>query len=314
MSTVPVVFLGTPAFAQFHLQKLIDDEHFHVVGVVSQPDRPAGRKMKLQASAVKQCALDHDIPVITPEKMDDVAIAQIMQWRPEAAVVVAYGQILRNNFLNAFPNKVVNVHGSLLPRWRGAAPIQRAIMEGDKTTGVCLQVMVRKLDAGPVLGSRSISITDQTTALNLHDEMMELGADLLHIEFMDYLRGNLSPVPQDEALVTYAHKIEKSEGKIDWAQSAEVIFNRLRGLLMGPGSFTTQADGKKLKVHAVKPVDVESDRTAGEVVRLTDDELVIQTGQGGLQILEVQPESKSKMSIEDYLRGYRLQAEKGFRS
>src|SRR5690606_19485641 len=144
-------------------------------------------------------------------------------WRAEAAVVVAYGQIVPQAFLDLFPNKVVNVHGSILPRWRGAAPIQRAVEAGDKMTGVSLQVMVKKLDAGDVIGSYPLTVEPEWDAFDLHNAMLPLGARLLEVEFMDYLRGNLTPVKQDESLVTYAHKIEKSESLIDWRKSAAEI-------------------------------------------------------------------------------------------
>lgn len=197
MSRVRILFLGTPEFAVSSLQRLIDDAHFEVVGVVSQPDRPAGRKMQLKPSPVKELALKAGLAVFTPETVNTEEFrAQILELKPESAVVVAFGQILGQKFLDLFPKACVNVHGSLLPLWRGAAPIQRAVMAGDSTSGVSLQIVVRKLDAGPVLGERRLILDDSVNAAQLYDALKVLGADLLHVEYMDYLRGNLIPLPQ----------------------------------------------------------------------------------------------------------------------
>ena len=160
-----------------------------MVGVITQPDRPSGRNLKPTPSAVKELALEKNIPVLQPEKVNDFDVLEtIKNWKAEAAVVVAFGQILPQKFLDLFPNKVVNVHGSLLPRWRGAAPIQRAIMAGDKETGVSLQVMVKKLDAGDVIGEYKLSISEKINAVELHELLWPLGVQLLNVELMDYLR------------------------------------------------------------------------------------------------------------------------------
>src|SRR5690606_12427434 len=204
---IRTVFLGTPDFARAQLEYLAQDPHYEIVGVVTQPDRPAGRHMHLQPSPVKKFALEKGFKVLTPEKMTPEVIAEVASWRAELAVVVAFGQILPQAFLDLFPKKAVNIHASLLPRWRGAAPIQRAIMAGDKETGVALQVIVKKLDAGDVIGTYRLPITDETDALKLLTDMVPLGQKLLHVDLMDYLRGNISPQPQDDGAVTYAHKI-----------------------------------------------------------------------------------------------------------
>lgn len=304
MSVVRVVFLGTPEFARHHLQGLLKDEHFHVVGVATQPDRPSGRNMRLTPSPVKQLALEQNIPVITPEKVNDLGVLeQFEKWGAEAAVVVAFGQILPQAFLDLYPQRVVNVHASLLPRWRGAAPIQRAIMAGDTETGVALQVMVKKLDAGDVLGVRKVAITDDMDAVTMHDELKVQGADLLAVEFMDYLRGNLMPVAQDESKVTYAHKIEKSEGQVDWQKSARQLFNEMRGLALGPGVHTYR-QGKKLKILKAHPVARPSAATPGQVVEANKDSFTVACGSEALQVFEVQPESKARQLVSEYLKGY----------
>ena len=307
MSRVRAIFLGTPEIARFCLESMIRDEHFEVVGVVTQPDRPAGRKLQLQPSPVKALVQGSPIPVLTPENVNAPDVLEaIAEWKAEVAVVVAFGQIVSQKFLNLFPQKVVNVHASLLPRWRGAAPIQRALMEGDAETGVCLQVMVKKLDAGPILGSRKISVSEDLDAIGLYQSMEKLGSELISVELMDYLRGNLTPQPQNEAAVTYAKKIEKSEGLIDWSKPAFEIHNKVRGLVMGPNAYTRRA-GVGLKIWRTKVVGHSHSLRPGQVVEVSENHLRIACGQGSLDLLEVQPESRAKMPIQAYLRGYPVQ-------
>lgn len=306
MSIFRVVFLGTPEFSCESLQQLINDEHYQVVGVVAQPDRKSGRNMQLRPSPVKELALKHYIPVLTPDNINqDHILNQIKEWDAEVAVVVAFGQILSQKFLDLYPQNVVNVHASLLPRWRGAAPIQRAIMAGDAVTGVCLQVMVKKLDAGAVLGSRQVELNDNKSAKQLHDELALLGGDLLHIELMDYLRGNLTPVDQDESLVTYAKKIDKSEGLIDFNLTALAIHRQVLGLSMGPGTYTF-LKGKKIKIHKTQPLAAQiAAAIPGEIVELGET-IKVQCGQGLLELIEVQAESRPKMLAKEYLKGHVL--------
>ncbi|NQZ01865.1 MAG: methionyl-tRNA formyltransferase, partial [Bdellovibrionales bacterium] len=187
----------------------------------------------------------------------------------------------------------------------GAAPIQRAVMAGDRETGVSFQDMVKKLDAGDVIGERRLRIHDEGSALDLPAQMLPLSQELLKVDFMDYLRGNRAATPQDEALVTYAHKLEKSESRIDWSWPAVKIRNHIRGMLMGPGTFTLVA-GKKLKLHKVDVVDFEVQAGLGEVVKADSDQLWVATGDGVLSLRLVQPESKPKMKIDDYLKGHVL--------
>lgn len=309
MSRIRALFLGTPEIARHCLEEMIKDQHFEIVGVVTQPDRPAGRKLQLQPSPVKALVQLLGIPILSPENINtDEVLAQIATLGAEVAVVVAFGQILKNKFLNMFPNRVVNVHASVLPRWRGAAPIQRALMEGDAETGVCLQVMVRKLDAGPLLGIRRFALTPEMNAFDSYKKCEELGANLISVDLMDYLRGNLTPVPQDEAQVTYAKKIEKAEAQIDWSRSGEQVHNLVRGLAMGPVAFTT-INGKMLKIHKTRPGTAHSaSLRPGQALQVTEKSLLVQCGTGSLDLLEVQPESRSKIHIDEYLRGYPVKA------
>ncbi|KYG61788.1 methionyl-tRNA formyltransferase [Bdellovibrio bacteriovorus] len=307
MSKVRVCFLGTPEFAVTSLQALLKDEHFEVVGVVTQPDRPAGRKLQLTPSPVKVLAQEHNLKVISPEslKADAAAVAEIASWGAEVGVVVAFGQILTQSFLDSFRFGCVNVHGSVLPRWRGAAPIQRAIEAGDLESGVTLQKMVKKLDAGDIIGIRRVKITPEMNALELHDKLAELGADLLRVELMDYVRGNLAPTPQDESQVTIAKKIEKHESQVDWNLSAKAIDGKIRGFVYGPGVFTL-LQGKKLKLHKAIPVSGSVSAEPGSITTINADHLSVATGDGILKIYEVQPESRNRMKVADFLKGHDL--------
>lgn len=318
MSKVRVVFLGTPDFAVTCLKGLLADEHFELVGVVTQPDRPAGRKMQLQPSAVKSYCLAHGLRVISPESVNtDAMLQQIEIWGAEVAVVVAFGQLLNEKFLKLFPLGAVNIHGSLLPRWRGAAPIQRAIEFGDQETGVALQKVVKKLDAGDVLGFRKIPITEETDAQMLFEQMATVGVELLNVELMDYVRGNLAGDPQDETLVTYAKKIDKSEGDIKWSDAAKNISQKVRAFVMGPGTWT-HLDKKKIKIHKVRVLTNEElkafpkNLTPGSVVRAEGTDLWIQTGEGVLALLALQPESRNRQAVGDFLKGYALKVGDSF--
>lgn len=312
VSKVRVCFLGTPEFAVTSLKALLADEHFEVVGVVTQPDRPAGRKLQLTPSPVKVLALSHGLKVLAPESLraDQAVLDEIKSWGAEVGVVVAYGQILTQSFLDSFPFGCVNVHGSILPRWRGAAPIQRAIEAGDVESGVALQKVVKKLDAGDILGVRRVKIGPEMDALQLHDELAVLGAQLLRVELMDYVRGNLAAVPQDESQVTIAKKIEKHESQVDWSTSAKAIDGKIRGFVYGPGTFTL-FQGKKLKLHKAIPVVTGADGSVtkaapGTITAIFDDHISVACGEGVLKLYEVQPESRNRIKVADFLKGHEL--------
>ncbi len=304
MSKVRVCFLGTPEFALISLKELLKDEHYEIVGVVTQPDRPAGRKMLLTPSPVKTLAMAQGIPVLSPESVNkDFVLREISQWGAEVAVVVAFGQILSSKFLQLFPFGAVNVHGSVLPRWRGAAPIQRALEAGDTESGVTLQKVVRELDAGDIIGIRRCQLNDEINAMELHNQLAAMGADLLHVDLMDYVRGNLAPIPQDPSGITYAKKIDKAEAEISWTLPAARIHTKVRAFVMGPGTFTTLG-AKKLKIHRTKVLAGKS--SPAVIADVTETSLVVGTGEGLLEIFEVQPESRSRMSFADFLKGHPL--------
>jgi methionyl-tRNA formyltransferase len=303
MSSIPVLFLGTPEFAHYHLDEILKLKEFKIVGVVTQPDRPAGRKMHLQKSPVKILAEEKGIPVISPESLrGPETLEKIKNFGAEAAIVVAYGQILSQDFLNLFSGKVVNVHGSLLPRWRGAAPIQRALMAGDKVSGVSLQVVVLKLDAGDVIGESRLELPEDMNSVELHEKLKVLGVELIKNLLPGFLRGEIAPRVQDEALVTHAAKIDKSECCIDWNSGAREIHNLIRGLSMGPFAFTRHS-GKTIKIHRSK-IEKELSGSPGEILLAQGDELVVACGELALRILEIQPESRSKMDVRSFLAGH----------
>lgn len=296
-----ILFLGTPDFAVPALRYLSQDPDFQIVQVITQPDRPAGRHLKLSPSSIKKFSQEHELPILSVENINEPeTIAKIQSFNCSSAVVVAFGQILSEEFLGLFPQQCLNIHASLLPRWRGAAPIQRALQHGDAETGVSLQVMVKKLDAGPLLGTRKIEVVRQD-ALELTQQLSELGAELLSSEYKDFLRGALVPVPQDNDYVTIAKKVQSAEGLIDWRHSAQQIDCQIRAFTMHPGCWTTR-EGKKLKIYRAKPLTWPK-AAPGSVVRVSKNSFSIGCGEGALEIELVQPESRPRMAVAEYLKG-----------
>jgi methionyl-tRNA formyltransferase len=307
-----LLFCGTPEFAVPSLEALAKTSQ--IVHVLSQPDRPAGRGQKLQASPVKKKALELGLPVTTPENINEVPNIEFLRTlQLDAIVVVAYGQILKQPFLDLCPQKCVNLHGSCLPRWRGAAPIQRALMAGDRESGVSLQVIVKKLDAGPVIGERRIPLDRDINAIELHQRLQTLGVELFEKEFISFLNGKQTPIVQDEAHVTYAEKIQKSEARIDWSWPAEKIHNLVRGLALGPSAVSRFLD-QDYKIHKTRVVgaDMEKSHRApsktkpGTVVSVASDHFTVACGEGVLEVWQLQPDSKKRLSAEEFLRGFSL--------
>lgn len=238
--------MGTPDFAVPVLKQLI--RHHNVIGVVTQPDRPAGRGKQVQVSPVKQVALDAGIPVFQPEKIRrPEAIEELRRWQPDVFIVAAFGQILPQAVLDLPPHGSVNVHASLLPRWRGAAPIQAVIRAGDHSTGITIMRMDAGLDTGPILSQRAIPIAPDETGRTLHDKLAELGGDLLIATLPGYLDGSILPQPQDDGKATLAPRIQKEEGHIDWTQTATQIERTVRAFTPWPGTFALWGD-QQLKI------------------------------------------------------------------
>lgn len=303
---IKVVFAGTPAFSVSCLKRLIDSNDVEVVGVVSQPDRKAGRGMKLTPSPVKQAALDAGIDVITPESLrnNDDALAWLESKACDVLVVVAFGMILPKSWLDAPRVAPINVHASLLPRWRGAAPIERALLAGDRETGVGIMQMEEGLDTGGVYAESRIPITSGTTGSELWFKLSDMGAALLLDSLPGIVSGELTATAQDEASVTYAKKLTNEERVIDWTQSAEVIDRTVRCFSPRPGA-RTLFRGKWLKIVSGEVVESSTDQAAGVVV--SDKSLDVGCSDGSVyRMLEVQPEGKQAMAADAFLRGAQL--------
>lgn len=303
-----IVFMGTPAFAVPTLQKLLDGEDF-VVGVYTQPDQPSGRRMILQAPPVKQLADAHRIPVFQPAKLrTPEALEPLRTWQPDLIVVVAYGKILPNSVLTLPPLGCINVHASLLPKYRGAAPIQWAIANGEKETGVTIMHITERMDAGDILLQKSLPIAEEDTGGSLHDKLSTLGAEALSEALSLLKRKQLIARPQNEADVTYAPIIKKEDGRIDWSWSAVTIERRIRAFNPWPSAYTT-LEGKLLKIFKAHPekVVVHSYTNYGTVTEMSPVHLFVATGEGQLSLLEVQLEGKRRMPIEEFLRGHAIQ-------
>ena len=301
-----VVFCGTPEFAVPCLEALIG-ERFEVALVVSQPDRPKGRGLELVPTPVKQVALAHDIPLTQPEKIKNNSEfqAQLEAVRPDAIIVVAYGRIIPQWMVELPPLGNINVHASLLPKYRGAAPIQWAIARGETVTGVTTMRIDAGLDTGDMLFKAEMPIAADDTAVTLSPKLSQLGALLLIETLRSFESGEVHPTKQDDSQATLAPILKKEDGRIDFARSATEIFNRLRGFQPWPGAFTS-IRGKQLTVHSARP-------GAGPIVapcelRVSGDHLFVGCGNHSvLELLEVQPEGKKRMGARDFSNGYRPQ-------
>ncbi|CAB1370856.1 methionyl-tRNA formyltransferase [Denitratisoma oestradiolicum] len=296
-----VIFAGTPEFAALALEAIIA-AGIEVPLVLTQPDRPAGRGQKLQASAVKQVALAHGIPVYQPERLKDPASHEpIRAAGGDVMVVAAYGLILPQAVLDIPPLGCINIHASLLPRWRGAAPIQRAIEAGDAETGVAIMSMEAGLDTGPVLLMKSLPITDNDTAASLHDKLAEQGARLI-VDALKRLH-ELVLTSQPEEGVTYARKIEKAEGLIDWQRPAEELGRRIRAFNPFPGA-ATQFGETPIKVW--NATLAEGAGTPGTVLEARSNRLVVACGQGALALTELQKPGGKRLATADFLNSLAL--------
>lgn len=295
--------MGTPDFALPALESLVSSPH-QVVGVVTQPDRPKGRGKKVQPSPVKKLALSLGLAVYQPERVKEAGfVDRLRELHPDVIVVVAFGQILPPSVLYLPPCGCVNLHASLLPRYRGAAPIQRAIMNGERETGVTTMLMDEGLDTGDILLQRTVPIYEEDTAGTLHDRLARIGAELL-VETLDLMaKGTLVPRPQDHRLATYAPPLTLEDEIIDWRKPARDLYNQIRGLNPWPGA-RTWWENKVLKVWQaiVSDFPLPSGALPGEVV-LSGRELVVATGKGCLALREVQLEGGKRLPVEDFLRG-----------
>jgi methionyl-tRNA formyltransferase len=298
-----VVFMGSPEFAIPTLKALLRADDFEVAGVITQPDRPAGRGSPLKPPPVKEAALEMGIEVFQPEKLRGEAVrAKLTAWKPDVQVVAAYGQILKDYILDIPIYGSINVHASLLPRWRGAAPIQAAIRAGDKATGITIMKMDVGLDTGPMLIKETVMIAPDETATTLHDKLSERTGSLLLTALRLYLRGLLTPVPQDDTKATFAPQIRKEEGQIDWAEPAVDIDRLVRAFTPWPGTFT-HWNGKLLKIIAGQ--SLEGSLQPGQVAEHSACPVVIGTGSGLNAPAELQLEGKKRLAAVDFCNGNR---------
>jgi len=304
------MFMGTPQFAVPSLQALLCSQH-EVCGVVTQPDRPSGRGQRLAPPPVKQLAEQHGLPVLQPERANaSVERGVILGLAPDLIVVAAYGQILRREYLVRPRYGAINLHASLLPRHRGSSPASAAILAGDQVTGVTIQRMAARMDAGPILRIAETPVGDDETASELEARLAELGASLLPETIHEIERGTASEQPQDEALATTAPKLAKGDGLIDWTQPAEYLARFIRAMTDWPGAFTFWLSPERGPVRLVirRARACESGaESPGTVLLVGDAELAVATGRGALSVVELQPAGKRAMPTADFLRGHDLQ-------
>jgi methionyl-tRNA formyltransferase len=301
-----IVFAGTPEFSLPVLEILMHSRH-PLVAVYTQPDRPAGRGRHTRFSPVKQLALAHDIPVCQPDTLrSNAAREELAAWRADLMVVVAYGLILPPAVLALPELGCINVHASLLPRWRGAAPIQRAILAGDSETGVTLMQMEAGLDTGPILASARCPITADMTGGQLHDRLAEIGAQLLRENLERIAHGELEPQPQDDSLATYADKLDKQEALIDWNQSAKEIGRKVRAFNPWPVAETRYA-GKQLRIWEAQPLDAKGDHPPGRVLAAGKPGIDVACGVGVLRVLRVQLPGARALAAADFVNAHALE-------
>ena len=316
-----IIFAGTPDFSVPALQALIDQSHqktnglFEIVMILTQPDRPAGRGMQLKASPVKQLAMQHNLPVFQPESLKPAEVqAQIAAVNADVMIVAAYGLIIPTVVLNMFTKGSYNIHASLLPRWRGAAPIHRALLAGDNKTGVTIMEVVPALDAGNMISKGVVKITDADTTQTLHDKLSEIGADLM-VNAMQKLAedGVLPSEPQDESLVTYAHKLEKAESAIDWQKTAVEISRQVRAFNPFPVA-TAQFRGETCRIWFASALNEKTSAKCGEIIALghgLQANIHAACGQGVLErdvieIAELQMPGGKRQTAQQFIQGQHL--------
>lgn len=301
-----IVFFGTPAFAVPSLRALIESRH-HVVALVSQPDRPKGRGHQVVATATKALAVQHGIPVLQPVKLREQAfLDDITSLRTDLGVVAAYGRILPDMLLRIPERGMINVHASLLPKYRGAAPIHRAVVNGDRETGVTIMRVVQELDAGPMLDKVTVAIAPDATSMEVERDLAEAGARLL-VEVVDRMAsGPVPETPQDAALATFAPKLEKTESPIDWRLPARRIHDRVRGLQPWPMA-STSIEGVRCLIHRTRVAEDPCDSGPGVVIAAGGDSIAVAAGDDqAVEILHLQPEGKRLMTAREFLSGRRI--------
>ena len=296
-----ILFMGTPEFACGILSALMEHQ-YHVVGVVSQPDKKVGRKQILTPTPVKKLALAYHLPVYQPEHIKDI-YEELKQLELDCIVTCAYGQFVPENILQLAKIRCINVHASLLPKYRGGAPIHKAIINGEKESGVSIMEMVKRMDAGGVCHVKKVDISEEDTMGSLHDKLMICGQQAL-LEVMDDILANKACfVSQDESQATFAWNISKEEEKIDFTKDGQAVYDHIRGLIPSPAGYA-YLDGKKVKFHKVRLLHEKSMKSAGEIIGFEHDCLMVSLKEAILLIEMLQPEGKAKMSAKDFYNGH----------
>jgi methionyl-tRNA formyltransferase len=300
-----VVFMGTPDFSVPVLKRLID-EGYEVVGVVTQPDRPKGRKKELTPPPVKVEALKHGLTIIQPEKIKrEEDLQQVLELKPDLVVTAAFGQILPKKLLDSPEFGCINVHASLLPEYRGGAPIHQAIIDGKKQTGITIMYMVEKLDAGDILTQAKVDIEEDDHVGTLHNKLSVIGAELLAHTIPNLIAGKLTPIKQDDEKVTFAPNISREKEKINWEASGNMIYDQIRGLHPWPVAYTV-LNGQPLKIWWANKVNTNhvSQSRPGTIVSIESDGFIVSTGdETYIKVTDLQPSGKKRMNAEQFLRG-----------
>lgn len=296
-----IVFMGTPDFSVPILRRLIN-ENYRLAAVVTQPDKPTGRKQTLTAPPVKVEAEKHGVPILQPKKLKN-DYEQVLQFQPDLIITAAYGQILPTALLTAPAHGCINVHASLLPEYRGGAPIHQAIIDGKDTTGITIMYMVDKLDAGDILAQKKVAISEDDHVGSLHDKLSEAGAELLIETIPRLISGEIEPIRQDEEQATFAPNIKRDQERIDWSKDGESIYNQIRGLHPWPVAFTTYKK-RPLKIWWGIKVPAERHAPPGEVIAVEKDGFVVATGNDtAIKVTQCQPSGKKRMKAAQFVQG-----------
>ena len=299
-----VVFMGTPSFAAPVLEKLVEKEN--VIAVYTQPDRPRGRGQKILPSPIKEVAQKYHIACFQPPHFKDTStIEELKKIKPDLIVVIAYGLFLPQSVLDIPVHKTLNIHPSLLPKYRGAAPIQWTLMNGDRETGVTVLYVTHHMDAGDILLQKKIEILEEDSSETLQTKLITLGTDLLMETILGLKENSLVPIPQNPQEVSHAPKLSKDMGRIDWTKPARILFNLIRGANPWPGTYTF-LQKEVLKIHCAKITDETFQGKAGKIHSLTENGIEVETPQGLLLLTEVQKPNKRKMNASEFLKGQKL--------
>lgn len=295
-----IIFMGTPNFSATVLKGLLESKQYEILAVVTQPDRAVGRKKEIRMTPVKELALDYGLPIYQPEKLSKSAeLDSLMNLNADGIVTAAFGQFLPSKLLDSV-NFAVNVHASLLPKYRGGAPIHYAIINGDKEAGVTIMEMVKEMDAGDMIARRAIPIEETDNVGTMFEKLALVGRDLLLDTLPSYLAGDIKPVPQDKNQVTFSPNISPEEERIDWTKTNRQLFNQIRGMYPWPVAHTL-LNGERFKIYEATPV--EGTGQAGEILAIRKKELIVAASEGALSLKTVQPAGKPKMTIIDFLNG-----------